>query len=101
MISRRLFLAGAAAVAAPAIIRPGILMPVKRILMPEVRGSGVVTLATLRELLLPGLLAVTGSYRDIPVQFLTLAEPGDAIAGVVVNRDVECPLFCGDVVTLK
>ncbi len=30
MISRRFFIAGAAAVAAPAIIRPGLLMPVKR-----------------------------------------------------------------------
>jgi hypothetical protein len=32
MISRRFFIAGAAAVAAPAIIRPGLLMPVKRML---------------------------------------------------------------------
>jgi hypothetical protein len=35
MLSRRGLLFGAAAVAAPAIIRPGILMPVKRILMPD------------------------------------------------------------------
>lgn len=35
MLSRRGLLFGAAVVAAPAIIRPGILMPVKRILMPD------------------------------------------------------------------
>jgi hypothetical protein len=35
MLSRRGLLLGAAAVAAPAIIRPGLLMPVKRILMPD------------------------------------------------------------------
>ena len=35
MISRRGMLFGAAAVAAPAIIRPGILMSVKRIIMPD------------------------------------------------------------------
>jgi len=35
MLSRRGLLFGAAAVAAPAIIRPGILMPIKRILMPD------------------------------------------------------------------
>lgn len=37
MIARRSFLLGlGAAVCAPAIIRPGILMPVKRMLLPEI-----------------------------------------------------------------
>jgi hypothetical protein len=38
MLSRRGLLFGAAAVAAPAIIRPGLLMPVKQMLLP---GDGV------------------------------------------------------------
>jgi hypothetical protein len=35
MLSRRGLLFGAAAVAAPAIIRPGLLMPINRMLLPD------------------------------------------------------------------
>jgi hypothetical protein len=36
MLSRRGLIFGSAAVAAPAIIRPGLLMPVKRMLLPGI-----------------------------------------------------------------
>lgn len=98
MLSRRGLLFGGAAVAAPAIIRPGILMSVKRILMPEIP-SPVVTVMNMRDMLLPRLTAQ--AYRDFPHHLLKLAAAGDEIVGVVVGREVESPLFCGDVVALR
>jgi hypothetical protein len=58
MLSRRSLLLGAAAVAAPAIIRPGILMPVKRILVPD-DGVALMSIAHpmagLREVVAPNI----------------------------------------------
>lgn len=72
MISRRFFIAGAV-VTAPAIIRPGILMSVKRILMPDdgvplhINLSSVaadLTEASLEQL----LMEIKRSYRGIALR---------------------------------
>lgn len=85
MIARRSFLLElGAAVCAPAIIRPGLLMPVKRMLsdgvaltsMPHPIG-GPIPISKLRELLLPGLMEVVGNYERVEDQwfFRPLSEP--------------------------
>jgi len=71
MLSRRGLLFGAAAVAAPAIIRPGILMPIKRILMPDglLSGvSGVVTRDLTEESLVWALMEIQRLGRSLTVR---------------------------------
>jgi hypothetical protein len=78
MTSRRAFLLGTASlVAAPAIVRISSLMPVKAPLPASTlafveadgilvyRGSYGVTMAMIRDQLLPGLLENEANYRDI------------------------------------
>lgn len=79
MIGRRSFLLGlGAAVCAPAIIRPGLLMPVKRVVWPDgvvlnavAHPGGPIPISRLREMLLPGLIEIAlgegGASRGLQI----------------------------------
>lgn len=78
MINRRSVITGlAAAFAAPAIIRtPGILMPIKPLLLPEqviipvdVAVIPNIGLPKIRDLLMPGLIQITCGVTDIDRQW--------------------------------
>ena len=99
---RRNFLIGlAAAVAAPAIIRPGILMPVKAMLPDD----GVALFSACHPIT-PGwqnecrdILESSFDIVEIPASKLVLARPGLRIAGIAVGRSGE--YFPGDVVAYR
>jgi hypothetical protein len=88
MISRRFFLAGAAAVAAPAIIRPGILMPVKRILMPVKR-----ILMPVKRILMPVKRILMPVKRilmpDDGIALQSIAHPSNYLGEVAPNLTEE------------
>lgn len=94
---RRSFLLGiAAAVAAPAIIRPGVLMPVKRML------SDGVALTCIPHPHEPMVDVWNGvHYERWPQSMMLLAYFGDREIGVVVGRDADSALRCGDIVALR
>lgn len=99
MIGRRAFLFGAAAMAAPAIIRPGILMPVKRILLPEDDGVALVSIAH------PWSSAAGESpwweRVEIRVSELRPATIVDDLVGVVMNDPGGFHIFRGDIVARR
>ena len=100
MIGRRSFLfgLGAAAVTAPAIIRPGILMPVKKMLVDE----GVALIARDHPVLMPTLTTSAippFSLVEVPASLLQPAKEGLRIAGVVLDR--RGPFFRGDLVAYR
>lgn len=102
MITRRLALFGMVAVAAPAIVRPGILMPVKRILLPD---DGVAIRSASHPVTVFLGNHAENPYLDISEDALVRVSldmvPARRILGVIVNRCVEAGLLCGDVVALK
>lgn len=103
MLSRRGLLLGAAAVAAPAIIRPGILMPVKawRDAGPYVSWSDGVALRSAAH---PLTVWDGQLYHEIAEECLEVIEldmSSRRAFGVVMGRPVEAKIFCSDVVALK
>lgn len=95
MLSRRGLLFGAAAVAAPAIIRPGILMPVKRILMPPVENLTEDMLVRLIET----FYCSSPEFVTVPASMLKHATATDMIRGVVAQR--EGVFLPGDLVAMR
>jgi hypothetical protein len=74
-MNRRGFLTGLiATLAAPAIVRSGLIMPIKpSLIVPETIGPiNQITIGMIRDHLLPGLFDVSGSYEMLPRQWARL-----------------------------
>src|SRR5262245_47559743 len=101
MIARRSFFLGfGAAICAPAIIRPGILMPVKKALLPET-GDGI----ALKSVAHPHTIPVWVTPEDlvwVPAEALRPARINDARILGVVGRILppDSGFFLGDVVSI-
>lgn len=68
-LSRRSLITGLISfVAAPAIVRAASLMPVRAFEEPVLIRLGL-SLTTIRELLLPGLIHLNGAFKDVPPQW--------------------------------